>query len=32
MPPLLGEHTQAVLREFGHDDAALATLKERKII
>jgi crotonobetainyl-CoA:carnitine CoA-transferase CaiB-like acyl-CoA transferase len=32
MPPLLGEHTQAVLREFGYDEAALATLKEQKII
>ena len=32
MPPLLGEHTQAVLKEFGYDDAALATLREQKII
>ncbi|HVA13745.1 MAG TPA: CaiB/BaiF CoA-transferase family protein [Stellaceae bacterium] len=32
MPPLLGEHTESVLREFGHDDAALAKLREAKII
>jgi crotonobetainyl-CoA:carnitine CoA-transferase CaiB-like acyl-CoA transferase len=32
MPPLLGEHTQNVLKELGYDEAALATLKEQKII
>jgi len=32
MPPLLGEHTQTVLREFGYDTAALAALKEAKVI
>jgi crotonobetainyl-CoA:carnitine CoA-transferase CaiB-like acyl-CoA transferase len=32
MPPLLGEHTQAVLKEFGYDDAALAALKEAEVI
>jgi crotonobetainyl-CoA:carnitine CoA-transferase CaiB-like acyl-CoA transferase len=32
MPPLLGEHTQAVLREFGYDDAALAMLRDGKVI
>ncbi|HLI20586.1 MAG TPA: CaiB/BaiF CoA-transferase family protein [Stellaceae bacterium] len=32
MPPLLGEHTQAVLKELGYDDAAVAKLKEAKVI
>jgi crotonobetainyl-CoA:carnitine CoA-transferase CaiB-like acyl-CoA transferase len=32
MPPLLGEHTQDVLKEFGYDEAALAALREQKII
>jgi crotonobetainyl-CoA:carnitine CoA-transferase CaiB-like acyl-CoA transferase len=32
MPPLLGEHTQDVLKEFGYDEAALAVLREQKII
>jgi crotonobetainyl-CoA:carnitine CoA-transferase CaiB-like acyl-CoA transferase len=32
MPPLLGEHTQNVLKELGYDDATLATLREAKVI
>ena len=32
MPPLLGEHTESVLKECGYDEAALAALRERKII
>ena len=32
MPPLLGEHTEGVLREVGYDAAALAKLKEAKVI
>jgi crotonobetainyl-CoA:carnitine CoA-transferase CaiB-like acyl-CoA transferase len=32
MPPLLGEHTNAVLRELGYDEAALAKLRDAKII
>jgi crotonobetainyl-CoA:carnitine CoA-transferase CaiB-like acyl-CoA transferase len=32
MPPLLGEHTQAVLKELGYDDAAQAKLKVAKVI
>jgi crotonobetainyl-CoA:carnitine CoA-transferase CaiB-like acyl-CoA transferase len=32
MPPLLGEHTEAVLRECGYDNAALAALREAKVI
>jgi crotonobetainyl-CoA:carnitine CoA-transferase CaiB-like acyl-CoA transferase len=31
-PPLLGEHTEAVLREFGYDESALAKLREAKAI
>jgi crotonobetainyl-CoA:carnitine CoA-transferase CaiB-like acyl-CoA transferase len=30
--PDKGEHTQEVLREFGYDDAAIASLRERKVI
>ena len=30
--PALGEHTDAVLRELGYDDAALAGLKLRRVI
>jgi CoA:oxalate CoA-transferase len=26
-PPLLGEHTEEVLREHGYDDGALAALR-----
>jgi crotonobetainyl-CoA:carnitine CoA-transferase CaiB-like acyl-CoA transferase len=26
-PPLLGEHTEALLREVGYDDAAITALK-----
>jgi crotonobetainyl-CoA:carnitine CoA-transferase CaiB-like acyl-CoA transferase len=32
LPPLLGEHTQAVLKELGYDDTALAKLRVAKII
>jgi crotonobetainyl-CoA:carnitine CoA-transferase CaiB-like acyl-CoA transferase len=32
MPPLLGEHTQAVLRELGYDESALAKLRDAKVI
>ncbi|HEY0919214.1 MAG TPA: CoA transferase [Devosia sp.] len=31
-PPLVGEHTTEILREFGFDDATIADLGERKII
>ncbi|WP_058364841.1 CaiB/BaiF CoA transferase family protein [Haloparvum sedimenti] len=31
-PPLLGEHTETVLREFGYRDADLADLRERGAI
>jgi len=30
--PEKGEHTQDVLREFGYDDAKIATLRQRKVI
>jgi crotonobetainyl-CoA:carnitine CoA-transferase CaiB-like acyl-CoA transferase len=26
-PPLLGEHTDVILHEFGYDDAAVAALR-----
>lgn len=32
MPPLLGEHTSAVLKELGYDEAAQAKLRAAKII
>ena len=32
MPPLLGEHTSAVLRELGYDEAAQAKLRAAKVI
>jgi crotonobetainyl-CoA:carnitine CoA-transferase CaiB-like acyl-CoA transferase len=32
MPPLLGEHTRAVLEELGYDEGALAALREAKVI
>jgi crotonobetainyl-CoA:carnitine CoA-transferase CaiB-like acyl-CoA transferase len=32
MPPLLGEHTEEVLRELGYDDASLAKLRAAKVI
>ena len=32
MPPLLGEHTEAVLKELGYDAATLAALREAKVI
>lgn len=31
-PPLLGEHTEAVLREIGYDDGALHRLKAEEVI
>jgi formyl-CoA transferase len=30
--PELGEHTDELLRELGHDDAAIASLRERKVV
>jgi formyl-CoA transferase len=30
--PELGEHTDAILQELGYDDAAIAGLKERKVV
>ena len=30
--PTLGEHTDAILREIGYDDAAIAGLRERGVI
>lgn len=32
LPPLLGEHTEAVLRELGYDDAALRKLRTAGVI
>ncbi|MGH7034655.1 MAG: CaiB/BaiF CoA transferase family protein [Stellaceae bacterium] len=32
VPPLLGEHTETVLREAGYDDAALAELRAARVI
>jgi formyl-CoA transferase len=31
-PPLLGEHTDAILREIGHSDDAIATLRNQGIV
>ena len=31
-PPLLGEHTDAVLRELGHSGEAIRAIRERAII
>jgi crotonobetainyl-CoA:carnitine CoA-transferase CaiB-like acyl-CoA transferase len=31
-PPVLGEHTEEILREFGYDENAIARLKNAKII
>jgi crotonobetainyl-CoA:carnitine CoA-transferase CaiB-like acyl-CoA transferase len=31
-PPLLGEHTVATLRDLGYDDAAIESLKARRVI
>ncbi|WP_424017743.1 CaiB/BaiF CoA transferase family protein [Halorientalis pallida] len=31
-PPLLGEHTEAILDEFGYDEATIADLAERDVI
>ena len=30
--PTLGEHTDAILTELGYDEAAIAGLRERKVI
>jgi formyl-CoA transferase len=32
LPPLLGEHTESVLREAGYDDAALEALRKAAVI
>jgi len=32
LPPLLGEHTEAVLAEFGYDEKKLVSLREQKVI
>lgn len=32
MGPELGEHTEQVLRELGYDDAAIAAMREQKVI
>jgi crotonobetainyl-CoA:carnitine CoA-transferase CaiB-like acyl-CoA transferase len=31
-PPVLGQHTDAVLKEFGYDEAAIADLRQKKVI
>jgi formyl-CoA transferase len=31
-PPLLGEHTVAILRELGRSDAAIEALREAQVI
>ncbi len=31
-PPILGEHTEEILREFGYDENAIARLRNAKII
>jgi len=31
-PPILGEHTDAVLSEMGYDDAAIAALRRKTVI
>jgi crotonobetainyl-CoA:carnitine CoA-transferase CaiB-like acyl-CoA transferase len=31
-PPTLGEHTDAILRELGYDDAAIAALRTKKVL
>ena len=31
-PPALGQHSEQILREAGYDDAAIAQLRESKII
>ena len=30
-PPLLGEHTNALLKEVGYSDAEIAALKARRV-
>jgi crotonobetainyl-CoA:carnitine CoA-transferase CaiB-like acyl-CoA transferase len=31
-PPTLGEHTDAILREAGYDEAAIADLRNRGVL
>jgi crotonobetainyl-CoA:carnitine CoA-transferase CaiB-like acyl-CoA transferase len=31
-PPLLGEHTDAILGELGYDDAAVLALRDRGVV
>jgi crotonobetainyl-CoA:carnitine CoA-transferase CaiB-like acyl-CoA transferase len=31
-PPLLGQHTDEVLRDLGYDDTRIAALRETKVI
>jgi crotonobetainyl-CoA:carnitine CoA-transferase CaiB-like acyl-CoA transferase len=31
-PPLLGQHTEEILQELGLDDAAIAALREKKVV
>jgi crotonobetainyl-CoA:carnitine CoA-transferase CaiB-like acyl-CoA transferase len=31
-PPTLGQHTDEVMREIGYDAAAIADLRDRKVI
>jgi crotonobetainyl-CoA:carnitine CoA-transferase CaiB-like acyl-CoA transferase len=31
-PPVLGQHTDAILSEIGYDRAAIAALREKRIV
>jgi crotonobetainyl-CoA:carnitine CoA-transferase CaiB-like acyl-CoA transferase len=31
-PPLMGEHTEEVLRDLGYDDDAIARLRDAEVI